>query len=208
MRTQRRSTINAASIDHLGTLCRKRELPPKLVEIDVADPSFSDAAIWMDRDVDIRLVLEELHPADPGELSGAVLRILGSGDYASICAAFGYHSVGYIEGRELMEFLEAAIDGARAHRAAGCPQASERDIVAAPLIDVSLRQYSGVSLVSIGESLAVWFGELHCCGVARGYTVVDFLQRAWLRAHDGLGADSGRVVSIASGWPARRRRCS
>lgn len=76
-------------------------------DADIADPSAK--AQGANHSVDLFARMEERHPADPGELSGAVLRIMGAGEWIAVCATIGdvMQSDGCRAGH-LMGWLDAA----------------------------------------------------------------------------------------------------
>ncbi len=75
-------------------------------EVDLADPA--NDAIWRSRDnIDSYVLLEELYPGDPGDLSGCRLQLMEWGEYTILDASFGLHSLGSSQHHGWMtEFLE------------------------------------------------------------------------------------------------------
>lgn len=180
-----------------------RENSPEL-EIDVADPRYADPAFWLDRTPDISpeiyVRLQELHPGDPGELSGAELRFLDYAHYSVICAYMGTHCVGYLDSADLIQFLRLGLDQlSNAGTGAG-------GLVVAELSElypqIEPRRPSGAQILCHGPALGVWFGN-HCLGVIGGPAVAEFLRRSWLRAtiEPGLSRAerSAKVVNIKDG---------
>jgi hypothetical protein len=58
--------------------------------------------------LDICLQLKELHPGDPGALSGALLRVSEDRDSCVLSAEFGNHSLGILHGAALCRFSAGA----------------------------------------------------------------------------------------------------
>lgn len=52
--------------------------------------------------------MEELDPADPGEMSGAELRVGDAGAAVSLSARIGTHALGYVHGEQLARFVSRA----------------------------------------------------------------------------------------------------
>jgi len=149
----------------------------------------------------IDLKLEELHPADPGELSGVVVTMLDDGgEYACLNACFAggtvHHCLGYLNDRPLRSFLRAAV----ARVLGGGAFDGGFDLVAElgelyPQIEPPRPSGAELRCAGIGEDteLAVYFGT-HCFGIRRGAPLREFFLKALAHATDG--------VCEAEKWPA------
>ena len=159
----------------------------KPVEVDLADPD--SAAYRRDESVDLFVRLEELYPGDPGQLSGAVLRIMGSDRDARLVAEIGDvlqpyggtapHCLGYLDVPDLRQL---AVEGA-----------NERGFVDLWELYPEMRSgtfwLSGATLNFSGGNvpdIQLCFGE-HCLGVLRGKLLTAFLECARIRT--GLGVE-------------------
>ena len=144
-----------------------------------ADIDLSDAmsAAWRgDPDVAHFVMLEEMHPADPGELSGAALWVGEKGREVIFNAEL-------VKGRGPAGLMGHCLGYLPAWLASACAaQAREnRENLQVGLYelysDATGGRYSGASLRSeCGENpeLQLWFGE-HCLGVTRGPLLAAFL---------------------------------
>jgi hypothetical protein len=82
-----------------------------LIEVDLADPATMKMDHWRYSGTNAYLRLQELCPADPGELSGAELRILESGTLTILLAIVGgSHWVGWLKDAPLAQLI-AALSG-------------------------------------------------------------------------------------------------
>jgi hypothetical protein len=141
---------------------------PEGFEIDLSDPSEYNHR--KNRSIDLFVRLEELHPADPGQLGGAVLYLGAGGPHTFIHATLACesrHILGYFNAASIRRLVEEAKTGAS--------------------IAIGLREYyaesrqdrfSGATLaISGGESpeAQLCFGA-HCFGVLRGDLLAKFLE--------------------------------
>jgi len=138
----------------------------KPVEVNLADPG--TAVYWEDSRVDAFVRLEELYPADPGQLSGAILRIGLSDPSADLSAEIGnilqpdgsrgIHSLGYLSPEDLKDFVRGV------HRG-GPFMMSMRELCPHLRPDA----FSGAELIFCGwhqPQIRLCFGT-HCLGVLR-----------------------------------------
>jgi hypothetical protein len=168
------------------------------------DSRYADPAVWLNAAVDIYVRLEELHPGDPGEASGAELRFSENGEYSTLGAYMGSHCLGLLDGSDLVEFLGRSLNRVDS-------QAGADGGIVAELCELypqlEPRRPSGAHVFCGGGGLSLWFGQ-HCFGVIADVTTAeDFLRRAWMRATTGTGlsgADPRKVVSITAG----ARKCA
>jgi hypothetical protein len=145
------------------------------VEVDLGSPEAARHISYAGTDLFVRL--EELFPGDPGELSGAELRIHESGEYTIVSALgcaiqrdgfVGCHSYGFLDGPDLA--FVGASDPADSS-AAFCLRLREL------YPEIRPDAYSGANLTLFsGErpELRVSFGS-HCVGVLRGELLGTFL---------------------------------
>jgi hypothetical protein len=161
----------------------------KPIELDLASPSAPP--YWGDRAVELFTWLEELHPGDPGQVSGVTLRIAESGRYAHMRADIGdasqlynglpiYHGLGNLDADGVARFAEEATAGA------GFVMALRE-----PYCNVNQDALSGATLVFFGgdePEIRLYFGA-HCLGIVRGRLLDAFLECARLRSagFDGTG---------------------
>jgi hypothetical protein len=116
-----------------------------------------------------------------------------------LTAYFGDHCLGFLSEYELVGFLHYALR--RLHEGQG------QDVVAGlreaePQIDPP--RPSGAWLKFDGASISVWFGQ-HCCGIAYGTVVLEFLRRAWVRT---VGEQQANLVEISALHPHTTLRVS
>lgn len=79
-----------------------------MIEVDLADPAVMKLPHWRCSETNAYLRLEELYPADPGELSGAELRISESGANTMLMAIVGIsHWVGFLKDDPLARLIAA-----------------------------------------------------------------------------------------------------
>ncbi|MGA1991157.1 MAG: hypothetical protein ABSH46_08890 [Bryobacteraceae bacterium] len=81
---------------------------------DVSDQKFSDPRYWMGDDIASFLLLEELNPGDPGELSGAKLVLcgdLGEEDSAVLAEVADHHRIGFLPGVTAKELAQLTLQG-------------------------------------------------------------------------------------------------
>ncbi len=156
------------------------------LEVDLAEPGAARHIGNSATEVYVRL--EELYPGDPGQLSGASLRIMDSGKFTALNA----------------ECSSLQRDGSQLAHAYGC--LSAEDLVCVGAADptdagagfflrfletfprIRPERYSGASLILVagGEpELRVCFGN-HCLGVLRGQLLTTFL--ACVRQRCEMGA--------------------
>jgi hypothetical protein len=153
----------------------------KPIEVDLADPKAQEYRA--DGDVDVFVRLEELYPGDPGQLSGAVLRVSQAARYTFLQAhttpapqPYGGHTthcLGYLEAEEIQRFVGEA--GAQVKTMKNLRELENDD---APL------GLSGARLVFFGgdePEMQLCFGA-HCLGVLRGRLLTAFLDCARIRA--------------------------
>jgi len=181
-----------------GRLSQNDRLP---IEIDVADVRFSNRKFWLAH-ADLFAQLEELHPGDPGEVSGAELRVSEKGEYAWLTANIGKgdvpasHCMGYLEGARLGTFLAgclALVTGIGTHPA----RTEETELLNELYPEAYPSRPSGAMLVCDGRTLKLCFGS-HCFGVLYGAKLRSFLERALARATHGLRPESGRPARLES----------
>jgi len=118
--------------------------------------------------------LEELYPSDPGQLSGAHLRISQACEEAHMGAWFGTHCVGYLDGAPLVDFISAATAG---------DGREVRALLSELYPEIDPPRLSGASLLFLaGEDpelrLCCGFGQSHCFGRVRGRNLAALLDRA------------------------------
>jgi hypothetical protein len=136
------------------------------------------------------LHLEEVKPADPGELSGVAVSMLDAGGELACLGVFvnARHELGHLCGRPLRQFLRDAVA-----RVLGDDHDDHDDDVAGVAAELeegfepSLPNGAELFCVGLGEDteLAVVFRR-HFFGVARGPLLRDFLVRALAHATAGL----------------------
>jgi len=156
----------------------------KPVEVNLADPGV--AAYWEDPRVEVFVRLEELYPGDPGQLSGAALRISESGPSVQLRAEIGdilqpdggrgLHCLGYLTAEEVEDFAR------NVHRG-GAFMVSLRELYPS----VGPDAFSGAELIFCGKhepEIRLRFGP-HCLGVLRGGLLDVFLRCARVRS-DGF----------------------
>jgi hypothetical protein len=160
----------------------------KPVEVDLAD---SRAAAYRgDGDTDLFVRLEELYPGDPGQLSGAVLRVAQAGRYTFLQAhtapapqPYGGHTthcLGYMRAEDIQRFLVET--GTRAKTMANLRELENDD---APL------GLSGARFFFFGgdePEMRLCFGA-HCLGVLRGRLLTALLDCARIRAAEATWGD-------------------
>jgi hypothetical protein len=146
------------------------------VEVDLDDPSAAE--FFRNPPTDLYVRLEELDPGDPGQLSGAVLRIMSGGKYVIFNAEIGEalqrdgsritHCLGTLHYEELASLA-----------AADPSDCSDSEVV--PLRELyswaDRGAFSGADLILFaGEDpeLQLRFGA-HCLGVLRGEPLAKFL---------------------------------
>ena len=183
----RRSFLQAAALSAVAvTKGRAQERLPRItdsevpVEIDLADPSAGEYLQGSATDVFVRL--EEQFPADPGELSGAKLTILGAGDQVSLHVSIGdvLQPTGYRTSHWLA-YLNA--DGVR--RLAGLDPVNGERESAFFLQDPDREAALGAACLVLhpGASPNLFLCiSTYCLGVLRGELVERFLQCLRLRA--------------------------
>jgi hypothetical protein len=159
----------------------------KPVEVNLAD---SGTAVWRhDPAIDLFVRLEELYPGDPGQLSGAVLRIMADGRCAYLQAEIGdvqqpyggrtTHCLGYVGAGEMAQLADDAESGAAFIR-----PLRELYPYAAP------NAFSGAKLIFFGgekPEIQLCFGA-HCLGVLRGQLLATFLRCARMRSTEASRA--------------------
>jgi hypothetical protein len=180
----RRNFIQAAALSTVTALqIRGREMSLPAVhaaplEVDLADP---DAARHIGNSMtELYVRLEELHPADPGQLSGTFLRVMQSGAEFTFlnaqCAALqpdgsqGFHIYGWLDGAEL-----AYIGSVDSTDETGSFVVRLREHYAYRPDRPDC--YSGASLILFAgddPELQVSFGG-HSLGVLRGQLLTNFL---------------------------------
>ena len=145
-------------------------------EVDLLDPAMS--RYFGDPEVDLCVTLEERFPADLGQLSGIVIRIMYSGKNtvlnvespaAQQLGSSLTHLFGYIQGAKLAD-ASAANPGDPADSFLICLQ-ERKDV------------FSGLSLTLLGgdiPELRVALGD-HCLGILRDRPLTMFLQFLHLR---------------------------
>jgi hypothetical protein len=152
----------------------------KVVEVDLADSKAEN--YWRDSTVDLFIRLEELCPGDPGELSGALIRVMNGGKFASLNVSIGdtlqpygdrtAHWLGYLDADELMQFTTQVLTGRIA-------KARLREFYQ----ETNPYAFSGVELIFLGSDgliapqICVQLGT-HCLGILRGERVMRFFQCA------------------------------
>ncbi|MBZ5584243.1 MAG: hypothetical protein LAQ30_18920 [Acidobacteriia bacterium] len=158
------------------------------LEVNIADPGAPRC--WRDRATDVFVQLEELHPGDPGQLSGTVLRIMEAGRYASLQAEIGdvqqpyggraTHCLGYLGAGELAQLADDAESG--------------EALFTRPLRElypcVLPNALSGARLIFVGgdrPEMQLCFGA-HCLGVVRGQLLKTFLRCARMRSTEAARA--------------------
>lgn len=150
----------------------------KPIEVDLADSKAE--AYWRDSTVGLFVRLEELHPGDPGQLSGVLLHILTGCEFPILNVEIGDvlqpyggrmpHCLGYLDVRELAQFANQT-------RACTIARATLRECYPEIRPDV----FSGAEMIFVGDcepvgpQIRVQFGT-HCLGILRGELVTRFLQ--------------------------------
>jgi hypothetical protein len=181
---KRRSFIQAAALSTVTALQsrgRSVSLPPVSkapIEVDLANP---DAARHIGNPgTDFFVLLEEMYPGDPGQLSGTSVRIMQSGKHTILNAEVTSaqrdgtllsHCYGYLNGAELAHIAVAKTFQLRL-----------RELYP----EVRPGRYSGAILtLSAGShpELQVCFGN-HCLGVLRGRLLARFLDCVRQRTED------------------------
>jgi hypothetical protein len=151
----------------------------KPVEVDLGAPGA--AVYWEDPRVELFVRLEELYPGDPGQLSGAALRISESGPCAELRAetgdipdgSRGLHCLGYLTAEEVEDF-------ARKFHRGGAFMVSLRE----PYPHATPDAFSGAELTFAGDlqpEIRLGFGR-HCLGVLREPLLSVFLRCARVRS--------------------------
>lgn len=155
-----------------GNTIANSEVLTRPVEVDLADPATMEEGHWRCSDTDVFLRLEEMYPGDPGQLSGACLKICDSGAYATFRAEIGTHCLGYLDDESLAEFI-AALSVPRPEFQIGL---SELYPQVQPL------RPSGATLLCTDDQgfyadpkVGLYFGN-HCLGVVRGELLDVFLK--------------------------------
>lgn len=146
----------------------------KPIEIDLADPKA--LRHWRDGAVELSAQLTELYPGDPGQLSGASLRIVDSGEYGMLNAQIGdqvqtAHCVGYLFPKEVAHLAE------RACRGENCTVPLHEMCSAEPDQCNRTDLFSGATLAFFGgedASLRLCFGG-HCLGILTEHLLTAFL---------------------------------
>ena len=136
----------------------------KPIEIDLADPKA--LRHWRDGNVELSAQLEALYPGDPGEKSGASLRIAGSGECGILNAQIGdqvqnTHCVGFLFPEEAAHLAE------RACRGENCTVPLHEMCSAEPDLFKRKDLFSGATLAFFGgedAALHLCFGT-HCLGI-------------------------------------------
>ena len=141
------------------------------VEVDLADP---DAERHIGNSgTNVYVCLEELHPADPGQLSGARLRILESGRYTLLNA----ESTVLLRGGEKGSHWYGCLDGAELAAICQTPGTPFFIRLREFYFETRPAPYSGLSLTHFSgddPELRACFGT-HCLGVLRGGLLLRFL---------------------------------
>ncbi|HEY1206607.1 MAG TPA: hypothetical protein VGF05_18080 [Bryobacteraceae bacterium] len=166
---------------------------------DVSDQKFSDPRYWMGDDIASFLLLEELNPGDPGELSGAKLVLcgdLGEEDSAVLAEVADHHRIGFLPGVTAKELAQLTLQGI--HDPDTVLEAKLGDAE-----DMSCVRFKGCVLHFEGgptPSLTLYLGE-HCFGIARGSDLIEFLNRVLRRTGGTLDVEASlpNVVCISKG---------
>jgi hypothetical protein len=127
--------------------------------------------------MELHTQLEEMEPADPGELSPAFIRIFETGEDTCLTAGLAYHVLGCVTAETVREFLNL------------CRTGREFEVALVDLDPNRVREKTGASLKfeTAGEnrSLGLYMGQ-HCFGVLRGTRLEAFLGACQTRAFMGL----------------------
>lgn len=140
------------------------------LEINLGDPGAMSGGHWRCGATNAFIRLEEIYPADPGELSGAELRIIESGDNLNMAALIGHHWVGCLDARHLGAFSATL-------------QAEPDEFLEMSLFEFEwqyMHPLSGAKLVYNRGILGLYMGK-HCLGVAGGNLLKAFLECASYR---------------------------
>lgn len=148
--------------------------------IDVMEPGYE--RFLADQTVDISATAKELHPADPGDLSGAKLIISLPREDAAISVNLGSHNMGLIAGAPLFRFLAESLAiiqrGSSAKKACGATLADYQPIDGR--LSIFRLQVTG----DPAPVLTIAGGQ-HVFGVIRGDALRRFLDVAMLRTAFG-----------------------
>lgn len=195
----KRSGSGSAKTDRSHSRRPPGDRPPTdLFSIDVADPRYFDSKFWLAARTDLLGNLMERDPGDPGELSGAVLRLGDTGEYAILTVDIGgSHCLGWLAGWPLRDFLRRALA-----RVLGDGDAdTELEVALGELYPEAhpWRPSGGVlrcSGVGPDTELGCYFGA-HCFGIACGFVLWEFLRKATVRATMGITeVEVGRAVGL------------
>jgi len=153
----------------------------KPIEVDVMEEGYE--AFLGDMAVDVCVKLEELDPADPGELSGAKISVLPR-EEPTLNVTLGSHYLGLVAGAPLFRFLSECVDvieqGPAAKKACAVRLASCQPI------DGKLSPFELELAGAPAPSLKiVATGGGHCFGVLRGEALRRFLEVGLARAAFG-----------------------
>jgi hypothetical protein len=155
-------------------------MPSRPYEFDIAEPV--SAAHWADQGADMFARLEEMYPADPGELSGCALFVFGGGQHTCFNVDISHtpqrdgfprlHNLGYLDVEELRQLTEQAREGE--HFVAALREMYPHARPAA---------YSGATLnffSGANPEMRLYMGS-HCLGVLRGPALAGLLECARIR---------------------------
>ncbi len=172
--------MNRSSVCHTRKTAAAAAMAAPVYEADVCDPRFADPQLWKRDEVDVVLHLSEMDPGDPGELSGADLRLTGSGDCAVLTPEFGHHVLGILPSEHARQFV------GRALASFSLPDYMLSGKLAEFYGEAG--RFSGAELHFEGgpnPSLQVRCGE-HVFGLAQGASLREFLNRAFYKASTGI----------------------
>jgi hypothetical protein len=142
-----------------------------LIELDLGLAGSMEGGHWRCRDTDAYIRLEELYPGDPGEASGAQLRILDAGRYLTLAVLAGDHWVGHLPVGKLAALVAVLREQ---------PKKDVEMFLFESDPEQSGYPFSGAKLVYTDHTLGLYFGH-HCLGIVRGALLNRFLECATYR---------------------------
>ena len=141
------------------------------------------------------LPLEELHPADPGELSGVALGMVEDGGEDACLGVYvgNHHEIGHLLQPALRMFLSEAVARVKGRDNGDFDTAEDLEEGFEPGVHNGALEegfhpgvHNGAELRCTGSGetteLSVYFGSVHCFGVARGPALRAFVLKALDRA--------------------------
>jgi hypothetical protein len=120
--------------------------------------------------------MDEPYPCDPGNPSGALLTIMGAGEFTTVIAGIGAHCIGWLDQIDEPGLLNASLEALHAGVAVRLPE----------VYGDGSNLFSGATLkLRSGEDreLRLEFGT-HCFGVLSGRLLATFLNALGTRISD------------------------